>query len=65
MKIIGVLALAGLVWIVFRYGARLGRRQRENFIDRYRFPQSIQTKVKQKYSHLTDDNLKKVIRGLR
>lgn len=65
MQIIGFLTLAGLTWIVFRFGARLGRRQREDFIDQYRFPQSISLKVKQKYPHLTDDNLKKVIRGLR
>lgn len=65
MKIIGILALAGLVWIIFRFGARLGRQQREDFIDQYRFPPSIAPKVKQKYPHLTDDNLKKVIRGLR
>jgi hypothetical protein len=63
--IIGFLVFSSLTWVIYRTRVRSTIQRRKLFINDYKFPQSIYRKVKDKYPHLTAENLVLVDSGLR
>lgn len=63
--IITLLVLTVLLWLGMAYRNRLQKRKRERIINNYLFPDSIGDKIRHRYPHLTDADLKRVNQGLR
>jgi len=51
-----------LVLLIFSYYIN---QQRSIFIDRYEFPAGVTKRIKQKYDHLTDDDISHILDGLK
>lgn len=64
-NIVAIVFLSVLAWLVYRYLRNSAIKQREGLIDSYRFPQSINAKVLEKYPHLTEQQVDQVIMGMR
>lgn len=64
-NIIAIVFFSVLGWLVYRYLRAAKIKKREALIDRYRFPDSINQKILEKYPHLNEQQLNQVILGLR
>lgn len=64
-KIFFYVILTGGVSYLFRFIKKSAINKRKNFIDGFRFPQTIKNNVMQAYPHLTDTQADQVMRGLK
>lgn len=64
MKFLVLVLLALALITAFALYARSRRVARDGFIDSYRFPPGIRTRVRKRYPHLTDGDLDRVMSGL-
>lgn len=64
MKFLVLVLVALALIMAFALYTRSRRVARDGFIDRYRFPPGIRTRVRKRYPHLTDGDLDRVMSGL-
>ena len=62
---IGFIIFVVIVFATFRSVRKLRQEQRAQFLSRYSFPAGLSNKLREKYPHLTDDQVREVIGGLR
>lgn len=64
-KISVLITIAISIYLLYRVIRFSNFKRRERAISHYRFPNTINDKVKEKYPHLTDNQVNQVIYGLR
>lgn len=65
MSLIATLLIGAGIAFAIRAWRKAKQRQREAFLDHYRFPERLHSKLLQRYPHLTTEQGNKVLRGLR
>lgn len=63
IELIVIAVVAVLLWKKFKRNGY--SKPREKFIQEYRYPKRIREKIKQRYPHLNDAQVNRVMRGLR